>query len=357
MIYGKNEKVLLVKQLILLFAVLSVLSCFHSGISEHPGDDGMENDLVATGKSGGISWILAMAEGPGPYLFTDRIQIEVTLKTVNETGGDGNTDGSVLKNQRAVNKMINGMIQMPDSGTWGDFRVRRLGRSGGVYQIELIPVKTGDCRLAIPVSEDLIDSGDSAASPENRKPLFLIMPDISIQIDSVLEEGTKDAAGLIPDEKKTLGLLFIILPVIILMIMGVPVYFIFVKRRRSGQDEEQIQTLSSCLEELPELETQWSSEEIKDHYRVIFHLLLAELEKVHPGLKGKGYGPAELKIALEEPSSLNQWSLRSLYPMLEWMEDYFYAPHIQEPGDEEYQRHRKLLMEWITLLEEDSREV
>ena len=60
---------------------------------------------------------------------------------------------------------------------------------------------------------------------------------------------------------------------------------------------------------------------------------------------------------LEEPSSLNQWNLRSLYPLLERMQELFYAPDSPLPNEREYREHRALLDAWFILLKEDKHEL
>ena len=291
--------------------LLSLISCGTPGVIE-------QDDLVMTGTEQNLSWSLDMPSGP--FQFTDRISAKLTLR---ETGSSSYS------------------FFRPDGDVWGDFRVRRMTRSGAGWQVELLPRHEGTCRLAIPVDRD--------------GHLFMqFNVDKEFSVESVLEEGDSEPAGLLENEDIDSPRVWFVAAGMVVVLGGVVlVCFLFYRQKRKYRKEDVPETdLKGFLdrtEDFPE------GERGIDLYRELFRLLLTRLDGLHPGLKGRGCGPVELQAVLETPSSLNQWNLRSLYPLLSRMEELFFSPDPVLPDRREFEEHRTLLKGWIALLEEEKK--
>ncbi len=288
----------------------------------------------------GITWSLSMAEGP--YRFTDRIGLTLTLAIDDQNSTAGYFPQDIV-------------IQ-PGAEHWGDFRVRWLGRRGSRWEAILIPRRSGECRLSIPVFAHGKDHQGSAGRGE--EPLLRLEPDLMIQVESLLEEDDSEPAPLLPGEKEGAQGLVMMLSVLCIVSAGIISLLVIMKHKKKRRETEDRKDAGECLEcFLKEAAHLPSEEEVRGLYRRLFRLLLAELDGRHPGIRGRGYGPSELAALLEVPSALNQWNMRSLYPLLGRMEDIFFSPDSSLPTEDEYQEHRRMIKTWLTMVKEENREI
>jgi hypothetical protein len=209
---------------------------------------------------------------------------------------------------------------------WGDFRIYGYKRTSlQSLTITLQPLKTGAANLQIP--RDLPFSSE-----------------IEFSILSNLNKGESELKPLIPDDRMIPLWIIIILSFIITSLCtGL---FIYVKRKKENShiQQTQTQTLEQFLEQNPsDLNDPVSC---INFYKKAYVLLLHEICEKHPSVKASD-SPAELKAHLEEPSSLNQWALRSLYPFLEELESIFFTPLNPHQKVENLNRNLNILREWL----------
>ena len=91
---------------------------------------------------------------------------------------------------------------------------------------------------------------------------------------------------------------------------------------------------------------------IKDQYRQVYHYLGDFFHMLCPAIP-KGLDPEALIIELEKPSGLNQWALRTLYPLLHEMERIFFDPEYPEPSETVKNGHFNTIRECMDFLDKE----
>ena len=173
----------------------------------------------------------------------------------------------------------------PADDIWGDFRIRRLAAAGTGYRGELIPRRTGECSLVIPVFSS---AGKGSGLEGVLHPRLTLKPDMTLTVDSVLDQGEEEPSGLIPDHEGSSPVLPGLIIFCAVLITGMILYFL-VRKRSTPAESPGHPDLETFLGEHKEL---GDSEDSAVLYRTLFRLLLAELEPLHPGLRGRGYDPS-----------------------------------------------------------------
>jgi len=300
-----------------LQTALILISLFLSSCADHlPAEK--ENLILLSGSSGSLKWEIEYPEKA--YYYSDLIPLSF--------------------------KMISGEEGIPvnmapdDSIPWGDFRIYSYDDSKGRLEILLQPIKTGQSILRIP------------AFQQDTESILEINP-VEIDIKSFLEASNSELSPLIDVKDQSghsLQLVIVILSVLVLFTVIFLLYQFF-RKKHENVKEESLSDLVAGLEGSSEGEY-----DMDDLYRKIYRLLLKELLDIHPAVLASD-GPAELMLHLEMPSPLNQWALRSLYPLLETMDTHFFHKKPEGRLEDKFKEDLNILKEWISFVESLNKEV
>ena len=235
---------------------------------------------------------------------------------------------------------------------WGDFRVysRRIIPEDRVIW-HLQPEKTGDAGLRgleVPVMQD-------------GKLLLIPFEDISISVQSSLlnDTGKPEELILLPGEteKKGQPLLFIFSGSV--FIAGIILLLFLKKRKKRKGLTESSETAASLLQRLETLTEDQDFQELerKEQYLKLYRLISGFLHLLSPRFPSAA-APMALRTELDKPSPYNQWALRTLYPLLNTIEDIFYNPAAPSPEWEDLMQHIHTVKECFQyLLKEEGREI
>ena len=262
------------------------------------------------GAAQGIGWKIYTERSE--YFYTDRIAI--TLEIDYPEDQDSNTDVEFLGKELL----------------WGDFRLYEIRQIGlNRFILTMQPRKTGVSVFEVPSN-------------------LPFSAQFELQINSRLNtpenEDIREALPLIEEKSgfTTLQLFIIIAIVIILAALGL-IVFLFMKKKRKTKEPDVEPALTDLLSNPPQGQDE---NECLEFYRKAYRLLLKDLSEQHPGVMVSD-SPAELMIHLEAPSALNQWALRTLYPLMEDLDRYFYAPPEDFKINENLGRNLEIIKGWI----------
>ncbi|MBF9018427.1 MULTISPECIES: hypothetical protein [unclassified Oceanispirochaeta] len=262
------------------------------------------------GAARGIGWKIFTERSE--YFYTDRIAI--TLEIDYPADRDSDIDDEFLGKELI----------------WGDFRlydIRQIGLNRFILTMQ--PRKTGVSVFEVPS-------------------IFPFGAQFELQISSRLltpeNEDIREALPLIEEKSgfTTLQLIIIIASLIILTALGL-IVFLFMKKKRKIKEPDAEPALTDLLSDPPQGQDE---NECLEFYRNAYRLLIKDLSEQHPGVLVSD-SPAELMIHLESPSALNQWALRSLYPLMEDLDRYFYAPPEDFKINENLGRNLEIIKGWI----------
>ncbi|OQY34702.1 MAG: hypothetical protein B6241_03950 [Spirochaetaceae bacterium 4572_59] len=227
---------------------------------------------------------------------------------------------------------------------WGDFTVmKRFQDSGQNVRWFLSPDKTGKAVLS--GLELSISSSDTLSQ--------LKFTDSEIEIVSSLMNDSAVPADLLPPEESPDFPVYTVLIITAILSLSLMV-FLYFKKRRAQRNQEALKNSLYYLQKLKELEkdARFTDDSRKDQYRELYHLLSLFLHGISPSLR-IGLEPSYMLKELEKPSSLNQWALRSLYPILGEMEDIFYNPAHGSPDEETLNGHVKTIIDCCEFLQKE----
>ncbi|QEN07275.1 hypothetical protein EXM22_04460 [Oceanispirochaeta crateris] len=299
----QNSGPLLFQKMMILL-LLFLFSC-----GENSSETTNEN-LIVSGKNAHIEWEVSYPDKD--LYFTDILPLTLVLKT------------------DEIQEM-----QLDDSGSapWGDFRVISKTKTNRLHiDLRLQPRKTGDSLLQIPAL-----SLSGLEEP-------LVFPPIEFQILSSLDGEDAQPRPLVDVEADDSANKWGLPALLILILCTLGVGFIYRRKHKKGLKKEETPLgFSDFLKEqspsLPPMEKQL------DFYVQSYRYLISDLVKFHPGVHPSD-SPSELINHLERPSSVNQWALRSLYPVLEFMDDVFYKKQNEALSQAVYDQHLQVLREW-----------
>ena len=300
---------------LVIFCSCSVGENTITGSSDAPIQNTIENEYG--------SFVLSYESDT--YNFVDEIEITLSLNLLN----------SIILPE-----------SLPEADTrWGDFLVRKkIVHSHESYHWILLPEKTGLSEL--PPLSFLITTGDN-------RTISLSFPPIQLNILSVLQDESGEPVDLIaPEEADSQRRPFLIF-VVILFCLGILVtigFFIFLKMKQKIKDPSEPGS-REILITYSELITkdEFYTEEIKDQYRQVYHYLGEFFHVLCPAIP-KGLDPNALIMELEKPSGLNQWALRTLYPLLNEMEGILFNPEYPEPSETVKNGHFNTIRECMDFL-------
>ncbi|MDA3956766.1 hypothetical protein [Oceanispirochaeta sp.] len=291
-------------QLLIFLLLISLSSCGSQNNKEE------KENLIFSGKNSTLGWEIRYPDQD--FYFSDRITMTLTLESF-ESGRLS--------------------LEAKENALWGDFRVyKSTWKSQNHLELLLQPRKTGDSILQFP-RITLSDRGK-----------YIEIPEVHFSILSSLNEDQKPMPLILAEESSpTSGFSLIIMALlsIILLLTG---FFIYRKKRRLRKNSF---IPSYGLPEFIEDQSPSIDQGIDPQlfYRQAFRYLLKDLKDLHPAVQSSD-SPADLLNHLEMPSRLNQWALRSLYPLLEIMDQCFY----QKGGDDiltsRYKEDLGTLTEW-----------
>jgi len=290
---------------------LPLLFLFFFSCSEK-GQDDKNHLIVFSGSSGSIQWEVQYPDKE--YYYSDLIPLQFKL----------------TKDGKAVIESPN----LKQSQIWGDFRIYSSHYSQGMWDLLLQPIKKGSSLLKVPSFASSSSEFSSGIKP------------VEITIKSSLDGNTHDPSPLM--EETAQGKTPFLILVIVLLLLGAAVIlfmFWFKKRNQVIKNEE---GLKDYLESIRNL--QFDANDLIEVYRTLFRLLVKELILIHPGVLNSD-SPSELIKHLELPSSLNQWALRSLYPLLETMEAHFFLETPPDRLSDRFQGDILVLNEWVSFTE------
>lgn len=286
-------------------------------------------NLLSESESSGVR--LRIYSEFSDYFYTDRIPVILEFHSLSE--------GSYPLNDDALSP---GVI-------WGDFRLYAASRISAVgYRLILQPLKPGTSVFRFP--ETIPFSGEFEIRIKSRLE--------NLNSSSPAEaEGISEPRPLIRENKDYSWISVLGALSVLLILSGFFLYYRFIKNKKRERVSES-PTLKSLLRELPPgthrtegTQSEGTHPEIDEKsclefYRSAYTVLLKDLSARHPGVRISD-SPRELIHHLESPSPLNQWALRTLYPVLKDWEDCFFSP----PGDikinEKYDENIEILRGWI----------
>lgn len=302
----------------LLFLLLTLFSgCQNEqnmSVSENNIREQLENDLG----------IFEISYDTNSYQFTDTVSVQ--LSTESKTG-----------------LIVPESLPKPGDH-WGDFTVmKRFQDSGQNVQWLLSPDKTG--KAVLKGLELSVISSDKISRVD--------FTDSEIEIVSSLMNDSTVPFDLIPAEKEQDFPLITILLIAVVLSLGLIIFFLLRKRR--GRQKRTVDKNSQYyLEKLRELEKneQFKNGNRRDQYKELYRFLSLFLQGISSSLR-TGQEPFSLMKELEKPSGLNQWALRSLYPILGEIEDIFYNPAHDLPDEEILKGHLKTIIECCEFLQKE----
>ncbi len=238
---------------------------------------------------------------------------------------------------------------LPEEGTeWGDFLVRKkIVHSHESCSWILLPEKIGQAELT-PLSLLL--------TTRENEPVSVSFSPIQLNIKSVLKDDSGELEDLIVPEMADSADSSVWIPVLAASLMGILLiigYFFYLREKKRKRDPEEPfsrDILESCSD-LINLRD-FNEKEIKDQYRQVYYFLAEFLHALCPSIP-KGLDPSALIIELERPSSLNQWALRTLYPVLKEMEEIFFNPGVLMPSGTIKKGHFNTILECMVFLEKE----
>lgn len=227
---------------------------------------------------------------------------------------------------------------------WGDFTVmKRFQDSGQNVQWLLSPDITG--KAVLKGLELTISSSEMISHVD--------FSDSEIEIVSSLMNDSTVPVDLLPAEKEQDFPIITIL--IIAVVLSLGLIFFFLSRKKREMSKRAVDKNSQYyLQKLQELEkdVRFKDGNRKNQYREIYSLLSLFLHGISSSLR-TGLEPSYLMKELEKPSGLNQWALRSLYPILGEIEDIFYNPAQDLPDEEILKGHLKTIIECCEFLQKE----
>ena len=182
---------------------------------------------------------------------------------------------------------------------------------------------------------------------------IITLPSIQFTIGSSLLEGSDKPAGLIQIEESESSR--VILPVIIgilILLIGTVLLFMFLRKKKTPLEKGE--TCRQILENIRLYRSRSITEpqELKEIYRMIYEQVNLFLHKKNPDLR-IGLDPESMMAELEKPSSLNQWALRTLYPLMERMIQLFYNPDWIEQEPEIFIQDVNTVITCLEFIEEE----
>lgn len=234
---------------------------------------------------------------------------------------------------------------LPEPGAiWGDFTVeKRFRNSGQNVSWILSPNKTG-----ISILKGL----ELQVNSENEQYLIKFS-DREIEILSSLMNDSGEPVDLLPPEKKREFPLSAVLILTGVLIMKV-VFYLILRKRKHKKKQESERNSAYYLQKLRGLveNPNFKGLDRKDQYRELYSILSFFLYCIAPSLR-TGLEPSFLLKELEKPSSLNQWALRSLYPVLQEAQNLFYNPAHPVPDEQTLKGHLRNSIECCEFLQKE----
>ncbi|MDC7242289.1 MAG: hypothetical protein PQJ50_18180 [Spirochaetales bacterium] len=309
------------------------------GNSGRSSNSGNELALLASGSEGSLEWSL-YGYG-GKLYYTDRLPF--TLELIDTE---------------------NPLPRLPEDAyekdaLWGDFRVYELiRRDRDSVTMLMVPTETGELLFRLPegfpfeteLYLQILSRLDDIEGAEPDAP------------DEAKRENPQPEGLIIEDRSFHVWIPLTAAAVLLAAAAG------FVMYRRMKTPEADVRTLASLLAAFESPGTDAGSasgsasgsEEKPDaavtfkFYKEVYPLLLRELQAKHPAVKLSD-SPAELKAHLEEPSSMNQWALRSLYGLLDDLDRIFYAPDGGKDAAVGFEKNIAVLKDWLASEEAENR--
>lgn len=258
--------------------------------------------IVNEGTSAGITWKFFIENDE--YYFTDRIPVILQMNY-----SSTQLDSLALET-------------LKKESIWGDFRLYEIKNTGlNSFLLILQPLKTGLSVFKVP----------------SKLPFAA---QFELQIISRLSNEESEPLGLIENES---GFSYLVLFVIILLITITIAAFLFIKKRKNRKPA----TVEPILKDLIKSMTlDMDEDQCLGFYRNAYRLLNKELCEQHPMVKISD-SPLELMAHLETPSAMNQWALRSLYPLLKDWDRCFFAPRGNNLINKNLDINLEILKAWV----------
>lgn len=305
------------------------------GNSGRSSNSGNELALLASGSEGSLEWSL-YGYG-GELYYTDRVPFTLELEDTE-----------------------NPLPRLPEDAyekdaLWGDFRVYELiRRDRDSVTLLMVPTETGQLLFRLPeglpfeteLYFQILSRLDDIEGAEPDAP------------DEAKRKNPQPEGLIIEDRSFPVWIPLTAAAVLLAAASG------FVMYRRMKTPEADVRTIASLLVAFESSGTDAGSasgsEERPDaavtfkFYKEVYPLLLKELQAKPPAVRLSD-SPAELKAHLEEPSSMNQWALRSLYGLLDDLDRIFYAPEGDKDAAAGFEKNIAVLKEWLAAEEGENR--